>query len=367
MKTKILIGAAVLTFVALPQTHAAEDVLKTNFTVGLPTRLVMDVDRGNIEVKVADGKEVTIEARRKLDRFSDADAAEVFRDHVITFSQNANEVIVKAEAKKSLSSRKLSRLQVYYTVTVPKQCSTDLFTRGGAIGIGDIVGPVKMRSSGGNLKTGKIDESVQANTSGGAISVAAAKTVTLETSGGNIEVGTIAGDVSVNTSGGGIRIDNSKGNVVAKTSGGNIRVGEVTGNAELNTSGGSIAVKHVGGKLDASSSGGNIEIASADSPSVVKTSGGAIQVNLTKQPTGDVHIETAAGSIILSAPATIAVDIDAKTSAGNINSDLPVTVQGKHNRSSLVGKVNGGGPKLVLITHGGNITIKSADATAKRD
>lgn len=350
---------------ALSRTNAAEDVLKTNFTVGSPTKLEMDVDRGNIEVKVADGKEIAIEARRKLDKVSDADAAEVFRDHVITFSQSANEVTVKAQAKTTLPSRKMSRLQVYYTITVPKQCATDLFTRGGAIGVGDIVGPVKMRSSGGNLKTGKIDDSVQANTSGGAISVAAAKTVTLETSGGNIDVGAIAGDVSVNTHGGAIRIDNAKGNVVAKTSGGNIRVGEVTGDAELKTSGGAIAVKHVGGKLDASSSGGNVEIAGADSPSVVKTSGGAIQVNITKQPGGDVQIETAAGNITVSAPATIALDLDAKTSAGNVHSDLPVTVQGKRNQSSLVGKINGGGPKLVVVTHGGNIAIKSSASTAK--
>jgi len=77
--------------------QGAEDVIKKSFQVEPGTLLVMEVDRGSIEVAPAGGNQVQIEVVRKVDRVSDSKAADIFSRHEVNFIQEGNEVRVKAQ------------------------------------------------------------------------------------------------------------------------------------------------------------------------------------------------------------------------------------------------------------------------------
>jgi DUF4097 and DUF4098 domain-containing protein YvlB len=371
MKTRILLLLATLapaTGLLLTSTAtvalAAESNLQNTFDVSPGGKLVVAVDRGSVDVKTTEASQVAIEVTRRLDQFTDAQAAEVFNDHVVTFSHTGNEVRVHAEFKTKPAGRsndKRSRLQVRYQISVPRQFEVDLKTAGGGIAVADLTGAVRAHTSAGSLKLGRIDGTVWGHTSGGSITMAGGtRAAVLKTSAGNIEIGEAGADVTAESSGGSITIKKAAGNLDARTSAGGIEIGQAGGEVLAKTSGGSIRVGKAAGKLVVRTSAGNLEIEDAPGPIEAHTSGGSIRAVLRRQPLGACKFTTSAGSITVSVPETIAVNLDAKTSAGQVTTDLPVTtvVRGEARRNHVQGQINGGGPALVLQSRGGSVHLK---------
>jgi DUF4097 and DUF4098 domain-containing protein YvlB len=303
-----------------------EGNLKKTFTVSPGGKLVVDADRGSIEVNSTKDSAVQVEVFRKITGTSDVRGQAILDDHKVNMEQEGNTVTVRAKDKKEISNawnNDRNRLQVRYVISVPDKFNVDLKTFGGNITVDDLNGEVKMQTSGGNLKLGRIQGPITGHTSGGNIKVAGGKgAVKVETSGGNIEIGEVEGNVSAHTSGGSIHIKTVKGDLVARTTGGGI------------------TAEAVHGSLAASTSGGSISAALAD------------------QPTGDSRLETSGGNISVRLNERAAFDINAQANGGGVNTELPVTSIGEHKRSSLKGKLNGGGKSLVLKTSGGTIHLR---------
>jgi DUF4097 and DUF4098 domain-containing protein YvlB len=304
-----------------------EGNLQKSFAVEPGGRLVVDADRGSIEIKTSKGSQVEVEVFRKVTRASDARAKEILGEHKVDFAQEGNTVTVRARRKtesRGFWNLGSTGLDVRYVITVPEKFDADLKTSGGGIKVADLAGEVKARTSGGSITLGRIQGPVHGSTSGGSVYLAGFRGVAqIQTSGGNIEIADGDGNVSAETSGGSIHAKSVKGNLTAHTSGGGITVQKVEGNLNATTSGGSISAV------------------------------------LIQPPTADCRLETSGGSITVKLGANVAFDVDAQTSGGGVSSELPVTttVSGKPNRNSLKGKVNGGGRSLVLRTSGGNIHL----------
>jgi len=308
--------------------ETTEDRLTKTFEVKPGGWLVIEADRGSIEIKSADVERVQIEVLRKVTNESRAKADEIIKNHEIGFSTEGDKVLVHSQVNRDWVGKlwdKARHLQVHYQISVPKKFNADLKTAGGSIKVSDLSGEVKGQTSGGSLSFGQIKGSVFGRTSGGSISVAGCK-----------------GDVNVKTSGGGVNLGDIEGNTSAQTSGGSINAKKLNGKAVVKTSGGSIEVADIKGSLEAG------------------TSGGSVAAAISEQPSGDCRLYTSGGGIKVTLAEKIAVDVDAKTSGGRVVTDLPVatTVQGEQKSSHLQGKVNGGGPALQLQTSGGSIHLK---------
>lgn len=317
------LALAALTFTT---TADVEDHIKKSFAVAANGTLIMDVDRGSIEINTGAGSDVVVEVIRKVDTLFQKRAETVLRDHNVEFSQEGNNVKIYSRSPKtswSLFGRRSPNLRVRYIITTPSKYNADVKTSGGGIIVNDLDGEVKARTSGGGLKFGRIQGPVWGRTSGGSVTISACKkSVDVETSGGSVKIGEVEGPVIARTSGGSIEINRVKGSVLARTSGGGIHVNEVFG------------------KIDAS------------------TSGGPVTARLSSQPDGACTLKTSGGSIEVQLAEKIAVDLDASTSGGRVIADIPVTVQGELHKTALRSKVNGGGPALVLHTSGGNVRIR---------
>ncbi|TAK99568.1 MAG: hypothetical protein EPO07_10765 [Verrucomicrobia bacterium] len=309
-------------------THAeVEDKITKSYAVAPGGQLVLEADRGSIEIKTAEANVVNIEVTRKAGG-SRGKAENTLKDHVVTTTQDGNKVEVRAKYGGEKSSGWFGNspeLQVNFTITVPRKFDVDLKTAGGHIQVIELTGKVDARTSGGHLEFQKIEGPISGQTSGGHITVAGCKgKVELGTSGGHLDLGKIEGDVTAKTSGGSIQAKAIIGKTVLKTSGGHIEVAGIRGSIEAGTSGGSISAE------------------------------------LLDQPAGDCSFKTSGGHITVTLGAKAAVDVDLRTSAGRVSTDFPVatTVQGEQDKSKLAGKVNGGGPLITAHTSAGNVRLE---------
>ena len=304
-----------------------EDKISKTFTVAPGGQLVLEADRGSIDVKTADVESVAIEVTRKASG-SAAAAQERLKKHEVNFSQDGDKIVVTAKYEGGRATGWFGNwrdLQVNFDITVPRKFNVDLKTAGGAIKVGALTGKVATQTAGGSLKFDEIEGPLTGRTSGGSINVAGCKgSVDVRTSGGSINLGSVDGDVAAHTSGGSITVKNIAGKAVVKTSGGSINVSEVKGQIEAGTS------------------------------------GGGVSATLVEPPSGDCSFKTSGGSVTVTLGEKLAVDVDARTSGGHVISDLEVVsvIQGEQKKHELRGKINGGGPLITAHTSGGNVHLK---------
>jgi DUF4097 and DUF4098 domain-containing protein YvlB len=321
------VAVAFLILAAATARAEVEDKITKSFEAAPGGQLVVEVDRGSIEVKTSDAGAVNIEITRKASG-SRSKAEKTLKDHVVTTRQTDDKVEVRAKYEGEKITGWFGRspdLQVNFLITIPRKFDVDLKTAGGHIKVADLTGKLKAHTSGGNLTFKNLEGPVSGHTSGGHITLAGCKgKVDLKTSGGNLTLSDIEGDVTANTSGGHISGDKLAGKSVVKTSGGNIGVAGIKGSIEANTSGGHVTAE------------------------------------LLEQPASNCSFQTSGGNITIAFAEKIAVDIDARTDGGRVSTGFPVVtvVQGEQKKNELRGKINGGGPLVKAHTSGGNIRLE---------
>ncbi len=363
----LLVAALLLPF-ALGGPTAQAAILESNilrtFEVKPGGQLVVDSDRGSIEITTGDRENVEVSIQRKVKGETQARAAEIFGAHEIEFEQKGDAVAVRAKMTKQFRHGWLGRspdFQVEFKVAVPARFNLDLKTAGGGISTEDIEGAVKARSSGGGLKFATIKGTLDAVTSAGSIHLEAATgKVYAKSSGGGLDLKKLGGDTVADTSAGGIHLGECSGRLDARTSGGGIEADVLAGPSKLHTSAGSIRVRSAQAPADLDTSGGGITVDEARDAIRADTSAGSIRVNFTAQPREDCRLTSSAGGIDITLAPTLGFDLDAHTSAGSVHSEIPVTavISGQTQRDTLKGKINGGGTGLTLRASAGSIHIR---------
>jgi hypothetical protein len=281
-----------------------DDVHKT-FTVQPGGTLILDSDRGSIEVSSGGMDQVRVDIEREIGAANTDEAKQVLNELNLNCRQEGNNVYIMARYPGNRFGIGWgNRLKLRFVILVPDKYSLDMKTGGGSITVNDLQGTIQARTSGGSLNFGHINGSVNGRTSGGSI-----------------------------------RLEGGSGPVDVETSGGSIRIGKAEGPVDARTSGGGIKVEEVRGRIRAS------------------TSGGSIEATITSQPEGDCELSTSGGSIRAQLNRNLNMDLDAKTSGGSVHTNIPVTVKGSVSRNRLEAKMNEGGPKLRLHTSGGSITL----------
>ena len=311
MRRAILISSILI----LTALTASADVIRKGFNVGEGGTLTLDADVGDVKI-VSGGTGVAVEITR-------TGAADEIHQNDITFDQSGNDVTIRSKYQHDHWFRWTRDLKIRYNVRVPSHYNVKLSTSGGDVDLGDLTGNADVHTSGGDIKIAHINGNVLGRTSGG-----------------DLRVGAVSGTMNVHTSGGDIQIESSGGALEAKTSGGSIDVGRAASTVYAHTSGGGIRIREALDAIDAS------------------TSGGSIHAHLSRQPRADSRLETSGGDEVLEIPTNLGASLDAHSSGGGIDTDVPVTIMGHKEDDALVGTIGGGGPRLVLRTSGGGITLR---------
>jgi DUF4097 and DUF4098 domain-containing protein YvlB len=323
----LLFCVANLAIVATALGNIQSPVSRT-FSVQDGGTLIVEASSSPVTVLTGPSGRVHVAIEREAKTGNQSRAEELFEKHTLEFSQQGNTVRVISRLESDFGFFRFAlgnELRLRMTVTVPQHFHLDIKTSGGSISVPDLIGNVKLASSGGSLRIGNIGGAVNGRTSGGSISLAGAR-----------------GEAEIRTSGGSIRVGRVDGPLTARTSGGSIRVEEARDAMRLHTSGGGIRFASTGGVVDARTSGGSIE-------GVVSTA-----------RLRSVSMTTSGGGVSLALPAGTPFNHDARSSGGGVTVDFPVTVTGKLNRNAISGPVNGGGPKVELRTSGGGVRLKQS-------
>lgn len=326
------LALAVAALVVAGTVHAADArsrVHRESFKAAPGGRLVIESDRGSIQVEGRDTGEVQVEVTARVTRGSDSKAAELLERHEVRLVQEGDTIRVEARVRDEKSwNWRGPNLEVSIVATVPREFNLEGRTAGGSVHVANLKGSTAARTAGGSVRLENLEGAIQGRTSGGSV-----KGLHLK------------GEVELGTAGGGITVEGVSGkSLKAATAGGSIRVAGLTVPGELKTSGGSIEVESAGDALSAS------------------TSGGSISAAFTGVPTAEVVLKTSAGGVTVVLPPDSKFSLDASTSAGSVRSDFPVTVTGTsdRDRSSLKGPVNGGGPVMKLRTSAGSISVRKS-------
>src|SRR5262245_6845864 len=91
-----MLALASLTLATATAVAEIEDKIQKSFETAPGGQLVVDVDRGSIEIKTSDAGAVNIEVTRKAGG-SRGKAEKTLKDHVVTTSQTGNKVEVRAK------------------------------------------------------------------------------------------------------------------------------------------------------------------------------------------------------------------------------------------------------------------------------
>ena len=317
MRRAVLILAALALAAFTAHADSNKNISRT-FDVGDGGTIHLDADAGDVHISSGGSGHVTVEVveRHDSDRFE------------LTFDQKGSDVYVHSRDSERVRNRFFSfnwsnTNWVTFTIHVPARYNLDIHTSGGTITSGDV---------GGNAD--------------------------LHTSGGDIRLGRVNGTVMARSSGGDIRIEGAGGRVDAHTSGGDVEIRDAASSIEAKSSGGSIEIRRAGGSVVAHTSGGGIRIEDAVDAVDASTSGGSVTARFSRQPRADSRLSTSGGGVTVELAPSIGVELDAHASGGGVHSDMPMTIQGTHDDDSLQGKINGGGPRLILRTSGGGITVR---------
>ena len=228
-----------------------ETSISRSYQVEPAGKLVLEADRGNVEIAASDESQVKILIERSVTNGTDAENLKMLKAHQITITHEGNEIRVRAR----LTGPRINswwggqpNLQVQYTITVPRKFAADLTTGGGNLEVAELQGRLDAKTGGGNASLKKISGPSKVQTGGGNIDAdACAAVLKIQTGGGNIDISGFTGaSIDAETGGGSISADlaaQPKSGSSLQTGGGDITVKlpkDITANLDASTGGGQV-------------------------------------------------------------------------------------------------------------------------------
>ena len=172
--TRLTVGAGfclvALTNFAAP---APEQNLDRTFNVAPGGKFVLQADHGSIAVHTDGSDAVRVRVLREAKNANEKQAAELFANHEVTFTQDGSSITVTArnKSKKLVSWGRQPWLEIHYEVNLPKKFNVDLNTAGGDIHVEALEGDAVARTSSGSIQLPSVTGKVEAKNAGGDISI----------------------------------------------------------------------------------------------------------------------------------------------------------------------------------------------------
>lgn len=151
----VLLGvAAAALYIVTPPVGSPEDTIEKQFSVKAHERLVVSVDRGDVEIVGADTDEVSVTVKRKVLYRSESAARSIFKQHAITFYHTNDTLMIHATGGVDADwhPRIPANLRVRYRLIVPRAMKLIVETGRGAIYANEIAGSVTAETRGDELE-----------------------------------------------------------------------------------------------------------------------------------------------------------------------------------------------------------------------
>jgi len=280
-----------------------EPYLTKTFELSEPGKIHVSVPSGNIEIIGSDQSNVVrveLYVKRGYRLWSSSTSIDNYYIHIDKEGSEISAIIEpRQHSGKPMGSNDIS---FSFMIYVPKQISTQLYSRSGNIVLTNISGTQFSKTGVGNIKLNNAD--------------------------GSIKAFTAAGNIVLN---------GTDGEIKCMTKGGNMSIYNATGDFRVQSNAGSINAENISGSLLAKTNVGNID---ASFRAVEK----------------GIKLETKIGNITASIPEGTPLDLVLEGS--DVSIEQAELFTGNKSKRSAAGTVNGGGTVLNMMTDMGNVVLQ---------
>jgi DUF4097 and DUF4098 domain-containing protein YvlB len=233
-----------------------------------PVNLVVEISKGNVNVRCTDTSESTIVVQGK------------HADDVVV-EQHGDSITVTEPGR----GRIFGDNALTVDVVVPEQSNPAVRTGSADIQVEGPAGHAQLRSGSGDCSL----ESVE-------------------------------GHLLVETGSGEIRVDTVRGNLKIKSGSGDVEVGEAGSTSSISTGSGDVTVETARGNTVVKTGSGDLSIGAAHDDTSFSTGSGDVSIDLVNR--GRLNVKGASGDVSIGVKAGVPVWTDVTTVSGTIRSDL---------------------------------------------
>ena len=260
-----------------------------------PVNLVVEISKGNVEVRCTDTTESTVLVEGK-----NADS--------VVVEQRGDAITVTEPGRGRIFGDNALRVEV----VVPDGSNPAVRTGSADIQVLGRAGHAQLRSGSGDVTTDVVEGHLLVETGSGEIRIDEVRgDLRVKTGSGDVEIAEAGAAASVSTGSGDVTVENAHGTTVVKTGSGDLSVGEAHGDTSFSTGSGDAAIDHVHrGRVTVKAASGDVSIGVARGVPVwtdITTVTGTIRSDLqgAGQPQdGQDHVEvrakTVSGDVALS-------------------------------------------------------------------
>lgn len=333
------------------------DMDVTPTTVPADARVSVRLGRGSISVRASDDPQIRISAKKNARAWTENEAERLTKSVSLEVVKNGDTYEVRPTGY-DISEPKIS---IDLDMSIPKKSGLSVKIEKGKVNVSGLAADVTIEVQNGDVDVRGIAGDVSVETRKGDVSGTDIK--------GDLKVSGKGGQIELNSAGGGLTVDGEfYGPIRADKVGKGVRL--ISAKTDLTVSALAGHMEWESGNLDLVDVPGNISLRTRDTEISLENPGGKVDIDnrnadvnvrFSSPPKDDVNISDSSAAIALSVPGSSNFDIQADCRNCDIDSEFPglLGVKSASGDSSLAGKAGSGkGPKLVLKTSYGNISLR---------
>jgi DUF4097 and DUF4098 domain-containing protein YvlB len=328
--------------------------------VGKVSRVVVESFRGNARIVGAETEEIKITGRKTIRSMDQGDADRTNQDTPLEIVVNGDRAVIRTNQDRV--SHRTSRISEDLEITIPKGASLEAVGRYGDFDVSNLTGNVEIVSDNAGVRIDNIGGNVRVDTRRSDIvrAVNVKGSAELKGAGTDVELENIEGPVIVTATYGGtlqfrnlpkrIRFESRNTEFTAEGIPGQVRISltdlsgsRIVGPVRLHARTKDVQMSDFSDSLDLNVERGDIELRPA------------------RKELSRMEVRTNSGDIDLAVPEGASLTLAATTDRGEITNDLgsSLEAQSEGRGATLKGSI-GDGPRVVLATNRGSITVRRA-------
>ena len=322
-------------------------------------RIAIHNGRGSISVRPSEEAQIRVSGKKNAKAWNESDAQQAADRVGVEIVKNGDGY----EIQPSGVSAGDSRISFDLDVAVPKRASLTIRNEKGNISVADMAKAINVTNGVGDIEI---------HDTGGDVDI--------ETRKSDVKVSDTKGSVKISGRGGEINVSGATGGLTIEGEfAGPIRADKIAKGVRFVSRHTDLTLSQLSGHLEASpghleiyDAPGSLNVRAQDDITLENPSGkvkidnrrGNVEVRFSAPPKEDIEIDNASAGITLSLPESSSFEIVADCHSGDIDSEfqadsLKLTSGSKSGDSHLEGKYgNGRGPKIILKTSYGSISIR---------
>jgi hypothetical protein len=251
--------------------------------------------------------------------------------------------------------------QADLTIEVPRTTAVSVNADRGDVHVSELHAPVTIAARAGDVELSGVDGTVMAHVNDDDASVTARSVTgpfTLQGRAGDISLSNIDGAVMLQGDFfGTTHAERIAGPLRFETS--RTRFETVRVDGSLDVENGDLQASKLLGPVTLTTRNRTIQLDDVSGPVQIANRNGSVSVT-NAAPLGPINIQNQHGCVDLGLPAGSGFVLDAQAHNGNMENDFGLETQGDDNQHQLTGTVGAGGPRILVSTSDGDVTIRKS-------